>query len=84
MPCPFPTARKTPGSYWKSYFALVRLKKIAKYEASLREHVKNTDLELEALADWRYIHVLDRGSIDAGVVERLDWEDAAGDDRRLP
>jgi hypothetical protein len=60
------------------------LEKIAKYEAPLREQVKKTDVELEALAEWRCFHSLDRGSIDSPVSEPLDWEEAVGVDRQIP
>ncbi len=60
------------------------LEKIAKYEASLREQVKKTDVELQALADWRCVHGLERGSIEAGDLEPLDWEEAVGVDRQIP
>ncbi len=79
-----PNGEKNVGQLLEILFRTGALEKIAKYEASLREQVKKTDVELEALAEWRCFHSLDRGSIDSPLSEPLDWEEAVGVDRQIP
>jgi hypothetical protein len=60
------------------------LEKVAKYEAALREEVRKSDRDLEAIFDWMIRHGQKRGSIGYTISHRLDWEDPVRYEAMMP